>query len=68
MFTIYNDPLSTLYQTSPGFLLDDGNPLKTLSVKELLLVTSVFHLFGELSAFFIKFEIVVCKVFRFGRV
>ena len=29
---------------------------------------SVFYSFGELSAIFIKFEIVVCKPFLFGRV
>ena len=28
----------------------------------------VFNPFGELSAIFIKFEIVVCKAFQFGRV
>ena len=40
--------------------------------KEKLLVTSnfslfhsVFYLFGELSAIFIKFKIVVCKLFQF---
>ena len=43
--------------------------------KEKLLITSnfsfshsVFYLFGELSAIFVKFEIVVCKLFHFGRV
>ena len=43
--------------------------------KKELLVTSnfsfshiVFHLFGKRSAIFIKFEIVVCKLFQFGRV
>ena len=49
--------------------------LKTLWKKEKLLVTSnfsishsVFYPFGELSAIFIKFKIVVCKLFQFGRV
>ena len=49
--------------------------LKTLWEKEKLLVTSnfsfshsVFYPFGKLSAIFIKFEIVVCKLFQFGRV
>ena len=49
--------------------------LKTLWEKEKLLVTSnfsfsrsVFYLFGELSAIFIKSKIVVCKLFQFGRV
>ena len=44
--------------------------LKTLREKEKLLVTSnfslshsVFYQFQELSAIFIKFEIVVCKLF-----
>ena len=46
--------------------------LKTLWEKEKLLVTSnfsfshsVFYPFGELSAMFIKFEIVVCKLSQF---
>ena len=49
--------------------------LKTLWEKDKLFDTSyfsffhsVFYLFGELSAIFIKFEIVVCKLFQFGRV
>ena len=49
--------------------------LKTLWEKEKMLVTSnfsfshsVFYPFQELSAIFIKFEIVVCKLFQFDRV
>ena len=49
--------------------------LKTLWEKEKLLETSnfsssnsVFYLLGELSVIFIKFEIVICKHFVFGRV
>ena len=49
--------------------------LKTQWEKEKLLVTSnfsfshsVFYPFGELSTSFVKCEIVVCKVFQFGRV
>ena len=49
--------------------------LKTLWEKEKLLVTSnfslfhsVFYSFGETSAMFIKFEIVVCNLSEFGRV
>ena len=49
--------------------------LKTLWEKDKLLVTSnfsfshsVFYPFGELSFSFIKFKIVVCKHFQFGRV
>ena len=49
--------------------------LKTLGEKKKLLVTSnfsfsnsVFNPFEELSAILIKFEIVVCKLFQFGRV
>ena len=48
--------------------------LKTLWEKEKLPVTSnfsfshsVFYLFGELSAIFKKLEIVVCKLFQFGK-
>ena len=43
--------------------------------KEKLLVTSnfsfsqgVFYLYGEFSTIFIKFKIVICKVFQFGMV
>ena len=49
--------------------------LKILLEKEKLLVTSnfsfshsVFYWFGELSAIFFKFEIVVCKPFQFERI
>ena len=49
--------------------------LKILWDKEKLLVTcnfsfshSVSYLFLELSVIFMKFEIVVCKLFQFGRV
>ena len=49
--------------------------LKTLWDKEKLLITSnfsfshsVFYSFRVLSAIFIKFEIVVCKLFQLGRV
>ena len=63
-------------QTCPRFLrVCCTSPLKTLWEKEKLLITSnfsfshsVFCPFGEFSAFFIKFEIVVCKLFQFGRV
>ena len=51
------------------------NLLKTMWEKEKLLLKSnfsfshsVFYSFGELSAIFIKFEIVVCKVFQFEQV
>ena len=49
--------------------------LKTLWEKEKLLVTSnfsishsVFYPFGELATIFVKFKIVVCKLFQLGRV
>ena len=49
--------------------------LKTLWEKEKLLVTSnfsfshsVFYSFGELSAIFVKFRILVCRRFEFERV
>ena len=49
--------------------------LKTLWEKEKLLITSnlsfshsVFYLFEGLSVVFIEFEIVICKLFQFGRV
>ena len=64
----------TLSQTSPCFLLRicSKSLLKTLLEKEKLLVTinfsfsnSVFYPFGELSIIFIKFKIVLCKLFQF---
>ena len=49
--------------------------LKTLWEKEKLLITSNFSFshsvcypFGKLSANSIKFEVVLCKLFQFGRV
>ena len=49
--------------------------LKTLWENEKLLVMSIFSFshtvfnpFGELSSFFIKFKVVVCKLFRFGKI
>ena len=64
------------FQNKPVFLRVCGtSPLKTLWEKEKLLVTSnfsfsnsVFFPIGELSAIFIKFEIVICKLFQFGKV
>ena len=57
--TLFDDPWET-------------SLLKTLWEKEKLLVMSnfsfshsVFYLFGELSSIFVKFEIVVCKLFQF---
>ena len=53
----------------------EASLLKILWEKEKLLIMSnfsftpsVFYLFRELSAIFIKFTIVVCKLFQFGRV
>ena len=42
--------------------------LKTMWENEKFLVTSVFYPFEEFSATFVKFEIVVCKLFQFGKV
>ena len=62
----------TLSQASPVFYVSAVQFffLKTLRKEEKLLVKSnfsfshsVFHPFGELSAIFIKFETVVCKLF-----
>ena len=61
-------------QTSTGFYVS-AVFLKTLIQKKKLLVTSnfcfshsVFYYFGEFSSIFVKSEIVVCKLFQFGRV
>ena len=36
--------------------------------KQFLLSHSVFYPFGELSTIFIKFEIVICKLFQLGNI
>ena len=64
------------FPNNPWFLrVCSTSHLKTLWEKEKLLITSnfsfsrsVFYQIGELSAIFIKLEIVVCKLFQFGRV
>ena len=64
------------FPNKPWFLrVCSTSLLKTLWEKEKLLITSnfsfshsVFYLFRTLSAIFIKNEIVVCKLFQFGRV
>ena len=66
----------TLSQTIPGFYVSSVKVfLKTQWEKEKLLMRSnfafyhsVFYPFGDLSVIFIKFEIVICKLFQFGRV
>ena len=66
----------TLSRTNPGFYVSTAQVfLKTLWEKEKLLIMSnfsfshsVFYLFGELTSIFIKSEIVVCKLFQFGKV
>ena len=81
MFVFFN-AVSTTFQlfnpfpNKPWFSrVCSTSPLKTMWKKEILLVTSnfsfshiVFYPFGELSAIFVKFKIVVCKLFHFGRV
>ena len=72
MITIMFNP----FPNKPWFLrVCSTSLLKTLREKEKLLVTSnfsfshsVFYPIGELSAIFIKVEIVICKLFQFGRV
>ena len=64
------------FPNKPWFLrVCNTRLLKTLREKKKLLVTSnfsvshsVFSPSGKLSAIFIKFEIVVCKLFQFTRV
>ena len=65
----------TLSQASPCFYVFAVCLLKTLWEKEKLLMMSNFssshsnfYLFSELSAIFIKFKIVVCKLSQFGSV
>ena len=64
------------FPNKPWFLrVCSTSLLKTLWEKEKLLVNSnfsffhsIFYPFGKPSAIFIKIEIVVCKLFQFGRV
>ena len=64
------------FPNKPWFLRVCGlSLLNTLWEKEKLLITSnfsfshsVFYKFWDLSAILIKFEIVICKLFQFGRV
>ena len=64
------------FPNKPWFLcVCSTSLLKTLWEKEKLLVTSnfsfshsVFYLFEELSDIFNKIEIVICRLFQFGRV
>ena len=67
----------TLTQTRPGFHVSAVQVFwKHCGKKEKLLVKSNFSFFPQcflpifikLSAIFVKFEIVVCKLFQFGRV
>ena len=75
---MYNSP-SSLFNPSPNKLwflrVRSTSLLKTLWEKKKLLETSnfafyhyVFYPFGELSAIFIKFEIVIRELFQIGRV
>ena len=58
----------TLSQTSTGFLRVCSTSLENTVGKGEIACDSVFYLFDGLSSIFIKFEIVVCKLFQFGRV
>ena len=75
-FLCQSEKLLNLFSNKPWFFcVCSTSHLKTLWEKEKLLVTSnfsfspsVFNHFRELSAIFIKFNIVICKLFQFGRV
>ena len=69
------DDMGKPFSNKPSFLrVSSTSLLKTLWEKEKLLIMSnfsfshVYNQFGELSDIFIKFEIVVCQLFHFGRV
>ena len=82
MFYTFSKIIASLYVTlnpfpnKPLFLrVCSTSLLKTLWEKEKMLVTSnfsfsnsVFYPFRELSTIFIKFKIVICKLFQFGKV
>ena len=57
------------FSNEPWFLrVCSTGLLKKLIKSNFPFSHSVFYLFGELSAIFIKFKIVGCKLFQFGRV
>ena len=61
----------TLSQKSPGFHISFENTVgkgEIASKKEFLLIPQCFLPFCRTSVIFIKTEIVVCKLFQFGRV
>ena len=66
----------TLSQKSPGFYVStvqvfwkhSGKMRKLLVTSNFSFSHSVFYSYGEICAIFIKFKIVVCKLFLFGRV
>ena len=73
--TLPRSHAGTLFPNKPWFLhVCSSSLLKTLWEKEKLLMMSnfsfshnAFYPFGDLSAIFIKFKIVSCKLFQFGR-
>ena len=75
-FKINNESFFNSFPNRPWFFrICSISLLKTLWEKEKLLIMSnfsfshiVFYLFREFSAIFINSEIVVCKLFQFGRV
>ena len=76
LIIIYCSAMFNTFPNKPWFSrVCCSSLLKTPWEKEKLLVTrnfsfshSVFYPFGELSAIFIKSEIVICKFFQFGPV
>ena len=74
LFTEHDSIMFNSFPNKPWFSrVCSKSVLKTLFEKEKLLVTSnfsfsnsVFYPFGKLFAIFIKFEIVVCKLFQYG--
>ena len=64
-----NPSFSTLFlsQTIPGSSVSAVQVFGNTGKKDKLLI-SVFDAYGELYAIFIKFKIVLCKHYEFGRV
>ena len=66
-----NDNL-TLSQTNPGFNMSAvkyfDNNVGKWAMSNFTFSQSVFYPFGGLSAIFIGFKIVTCKLFQFGRI
>ena len=65
-FLTLSQPIPGSYVSAVQIFLKHWEKEKLLVTSNFSISHSVFYLFGELPAMFIKFEIIVCKLFQFG--